>query len=133
MVDIEGRLRALEERYAEIEAELSEPESYADVDRTRVLGQERARLDEVVSVGRAWRAARDAAREAEELIRGEEDPEMVALAEEEVRTQHAAVDAADARLRALLLPTDPNDQRDVIVEVRAGTGGEEAALFAAEL
>jgi peptide chain release factor 1 len=133
MAEIEERLRALEERYAEIEAQLADPAVYGDLDRTRQLGQERARLEEVVTVGRAWRTASGAAREAEEMARAETDPEMVALAEEEAGLQRAAAEEADLRLRALLLPGDPTDERDVIIEVRAGTGGEEAALFAADL
>ncbi len=133
MADIEARLRALEERFAEIERELADPDAYADRERVQRLSQEQARLREVVETGRAWRAADEATREAEEMARSESDAELVALAEEEAHAQRATADAAVKRLHGLLLPSDPNDERDVIVEVRAGTGGEEAALFAAEL
>jgi len=130
---IETRLRALEERYDELSRQLSAPDAYADVERVQRLAQEQARLREVVEVGRAWRTAHAAVREAQEMARGESDEEMRALAEEEEREQAAVEEAAFAKLRLLLLPSDPNDDRDVVVEIRAGTGGDEAALFAGDL
>lgn len=133
MADIATRLRALEDRFTEIDTELADPAVYEDHERVQRLSQEQARLREVVETGRAWRNAEAAAHEADEMARAEHDPELVALAEEEARVQNDVAQAADRRLRALLLPRDPNDERDVIVEIRAGTGGEEAALFAAEL
>jgi peptide chain release factor 1 len=133
MGGIEGRLRALEERYQELERELSAPDAYQDVERVQRLSQEQARLREVVETGRTWRRAEEAAAEAEDMRRHESDPEMVALAEEELRVQRDREEAAHERLRGLLLPTDPNDERDVVVEIRAGTGGDEAALFAGDL
>ena len=133
MSGIDGRLRALERRYQELERELSAPEAYQRRRAVQKLSQEQARLREVVETGRAWRAAEEAAGEAEEMRRHESDPEMVALAEEELQLQRAREQAAHERLRTLLLPTDPNDDRDVVVEIRAGTGGDEAALFAGDL
>jgi peptide chain release factor 1 len=132
-VSIEPRLRALEERYDELSAQLSAPDAYADLDRVQRLSQEQAKLREVVEVGRAWREAQGAAREAEEMARAESDEAMRTMAEEEERVQRAAEHTAFERLRVLLLPSDPNDDRDVVVEIRAGTGGDEAALFAGDL
>jgi peptide chain release factor 1 len=133
MAGIETRLRALEERFEDIGAQLSEPDVYQDLERVQRLSQEQAKLREVVEVGRAWRSAQQAAREAEEMTRGESDEEMRAMAEEESSAQRAAEESAFERLRVLLLPSDPNDDRDVVVEIRAGTGGDEAALFAGDL
>ena len=133
MGGIEARLRSFEERYDELERDLSAPDAYQDVERVQRLSQEQARLREVVETGRAWRRAAGAAASAEEMRRQETDPEMVALAEEEVHDQRAQEQAAYERLRHLLVPTDPNDDRDVVVEIRAGTGGDEAALFAGDL
>ena len=133
MDEFEARLRALTDRYAEIEAELSAPDAYADRDRVQRLSQEQSKLREVVETGRGWQAARAAALEAEELGRGEQDDEMRQMADDEVRAQRAIEATALEKLQLLLLPRDPNDDRDVVVEVRAGTGGEEAALFAADL
>jgi peptide chain release factor 1 len=132
-MSIETRLRALEERYDALAEELGAPDAYQDLDRLQRLSQEQAKLREVVEVGRAWRQAQTAAREAEEMAHGEHDEEMRALAEEEERSQRAAEQSAFERLRLLLLPSDPNDDRDVVVEIRAGTGGDEAALFAGDL
>jgi len=130
---IESRLRALEDRYQELSDQLSAPDVYQDLERIQRLSQEQAKLREVVEVGRAWRVAHQAVVEAEEMLRTESDEEMRALAQDEEHTQRAAEEAAFERLRLLLLPSDPNDDRDVVVEIRAGTGGDEAALFAGDL
>ena len=134
MVGIEDRLRALETRFDEITAELSAPDAYQDLERVQWLSQEQARLREVVETGRRWRSAAQAAVDARDVARSNEaDTEMVALAEEEEQVQREVEASALAKLRALLLPIDPNDRRNVVVELRAGTGGDEAGLFAADL
>jgi peptide chain release factor 1 len=129
----EQRLAALEARYTELEELLSAPDAYQDLDRVQQLSREQAKLREVVEAARRWRDAQAAAREAEEMMRAEADPEMVTMAEEEHQAQLAAAETEYDKLRALLLTEDPNDERDVVVEIRAGTGGDEAALFAADL
>jgi peptide chain release factor 1 len=133
MASVEERVAAIEERYAELESELSDPEIYSDQQRVQRISQERARLSQVVEVSRRWRAAVAAAESAAQAAHTEHDPEMVALFEEEEHTQRRAAEDAGGELRRLLLPHDPNDDRDVIVEIRAGTGGDEAGLFAADL
>jgi peptide chain release factor 1 len=133
MAKIDDRLRALEERFDEIGVQLAQPDVYSDIDRVQHLSQEQARLREVVETGRSWRAAHQAVREAQELQHNEADQGIVTMAAEEETAQRAAEESAQQRLRALLVPTDPNDDRDVVVEIRAGTGGDEAALFAADL
>ena len=133
MAAIDDRLRALEERYDEVGAQLAEPDAYADIDRVQRLSQEQARLREVVTAGRAWRAAHQAMGEAQDLQHNESDADIVAMAAEEEGIQRALEERARQRLRTLLVPTDPNDERDVVVEIRAGTGGDEAAIFAADL
>jgi peptide chain release factor 1 len=133
MAALDDRLRALEERFDEIGTLLAQPDVYGDHDRVQRLSQEQARLREVVETGRAWRSARQAVAEAQDLQHNEHDTEIVAMAAEEEATQRAREDEAQQRLRALLVPTDPNDERDVVVEIRAGTGGDEAAIFAADL
>ena len=133
MNPFEQRLAALEARYTELGALLSEPDAYQDLDRVQQLSREQAKLREVVEAARRWREAQQAGHEAEEMAHAESDPEMVAMAEEEHHSQLAAAEADYEKLRALLLTADPNDDRDVVVEIRAGTGGDEAALFAADL
>ena len=133
MTAFDDRLAALESRYRELERDLAEPDAYQDLDRLQQLSQEQARLREVVETARRWREAQRAARDAEDMVRTEHDEELVSMAEHELEAQRAAAAAEQERLRALLLPSDPNDSRDVVVEIRAGTGGDEAALFAADL
>jgi peptide chain release factor 1 len=133
MSGIDDRLDSIEQRYAELEQELSAPDAYQDRERLLQLSREQARLRPVVEVGRRWRAALRAADEATDLARTEHDPDLVALAEEETFKQREIVQREQDELRALLLPSDPNDERDVVVEIRAGTGGDEAALFASDL
>src|SRR5437899_2089160 len=124
MAGIEARLASLEERYAEVERELSAPDAYQDLERVQRLSREQARLRDVVETGRRWRAADRASREAATMARSEQDPDLVALAEEEERSQRSIAESEQTRLHALLLPSDPNDERDVVGEVRAGTGGQ---------
>src|ERR1700694_4998514 len=133
MAGIEERLPAPEQRQTEVGRAVGEPHAYQDHERIQHLSQEQARLRDVVETARRWKEAQRAANEAEEMARDEHDPELVALAEDEIRAQRTAAEQAYAALQALLLPSDPNDERDVVVEVRAGTGGDEAALFAADL
>ena len=127
---LEARLDALEQRLGEIEQEWSQPDVASDPARSRRLGQEQSQLRPVVDVYRQLRAARLQARAAREA---ESDPELRELAREEIESAERTEAELVEQLRVLLLPRDPNDDRNVIVEIRAGTGGEEAALFAAQL
>ena len=133
MSGIEDRLLTLERRFDEITQQLSAPDAYEDRERVQKLSQEQAKLREVVETGRRWQSAVREAHAAEQLAQTDADPDVVALAEEEVRIQREAEAAAYEHLRLLLLPSDPNDERNVIVEIRSGTGGDEAAIFAADL
>jgi peptide chain release factor 1 len=132
-VSLDDRLVEIEAQSAAIQAQLARPEVHADPAALKRYGRELARLEPVVSVCgqlRATRAELDGAREVRDQ---EADPEMREMAREEI----ASLEADEARLleelKVLLLPRDPNDDKDVIIEIRAGAGGEEAALFAAEL
>ena len=127
---LEARLDALEQRLGQIEQEWARPEVAGDPERSRRLGQEQSQLAPVVDVYRQLRAAREQAKSAREA---ESDPELRDLARAEIESAENAETALVEQLRVLLLPRDPNDDKNVIVEIRAGTGGEEAALFAAQL
>ena len=133
MSNLDTRLAEIEGRYQELEKELAAPDIYQDLERVQRLSQEQARLREVVETARRWRGAQHDFQTAQEMARKESDPEMVELAEAEQRTQKEIEEDAYQKLRQLLLPRDPNDDRDVIMEIRAGTGGDEAAIFAADL
>ncbi|GHS88077.1 peptide chain release factor 1 [Actinomycetota bacterium] len=113
--------------HAEIEAQLAEPDVHADPVRARRLGRRYAELGQVVAAQRAWRAAADDLADATELA--QTDAAFAA----ELPELRAAADEAAERLRRVLIPRDPDDGRDVILEIKAGEGGEESALFAGDL
>ena len=126
------KLAQIEQRYDEINHLLVDPEVLADVDRLTGLAKEQSELQELVDVYREYQQVAKSLEEARELVYSD-DPELVELARAELPDLEQADARLQERLKLLLLPTDPNDQRDVIVEIRAGTGGDEAALFAADL
>jgi peptide chain release factor 1 len=132
-VSLEDRLEEVERRLMEIEAEWATPEVSADPDRSRKLGQEHAQLAPVVEDYRKLRETREQLASARREREAETDPEFHALTQEVIaELEQREADLVEA-LRVQLLPRDPNDDRNVIIEIRAGTGGEEAALFAAEI
>jgi peptide chain release factor 1 len=125
-----ARLEALELRLAEVGGLLADPNATADLDSFRRLTREHAELTEVVEHLHAWRAAL-ADQDAAQALR--EEPEMRAFAEEELASAEARIGREARALERLLLPKDPDDERNVILEIRAGTGGDESALFAGDL
>jgi peptide chain release factor 1 len=126
-------LADIERRYLAIEEEMAQPEVVTDHLRLSALGRERAEIEETVAAYRRLRDLNDEIGATTEMADEERDPEMAALAREELESLTRRRDEQMAAIRRMLVPRDPNDERDVIVEIRAGTGGEEAALFAAEL
>jgi peptide chain release factor 1 len=126
------RLSQIEERYDELGRLMSDPATTSDPNRIREVGQELASLEDVVDTVRRMRAAEGRVKEAQELIESD-DGDLRDLAREELGQASADLETHTARLRSLLVPRDPNDEKNVIVEIRAGEGGEEAALFAADL
>ena len=127
---LEEKLKALENQYAEVEARLAAPETYGDPDRVARLNREQRELEPVVTTYRACVRRRQDLQEAESLL---SDPDMKELAQEEYAAAKADLAELEEKLKLLLLPRDPNDGKNVIVEIRAGVGGEEAALFAHSL
>ncbi len=130
--EILKKLESIEQRYEELTALLSDPAVAASGDRFRKVAKERAAAEPTVT---ALRAYRQALREIEdnEALLGEKDPEIRELAKEELTALRARMPAAEEQLKMYLVPRDPNDDKDVILEIRAGAGGDEAGLFAAEL
>ena len=124
------KLRAVEDRYEELCAKSEQPDFYADPQRAARLLREKSELEPVVETYRAYNRARQNMLDAQELMA---EPEMKELAQEEYQTARAEQEALREKLRVLLLPRDPNDERNVIVEIRGGVGGEESALFAGSL
>ncbi len=127
---MEEKLAAIEAKYSQIEARLAAPETYDDPALAARLNQEQTELQPLVETYRAWQKARAARDEAQALM---SDPEMRELAQEEYQQALNDLERLEGELKLLLLPKDPNDSRNVIVEIRAGVGGEEAALFAHSL
>ena len=124
------KLKQLARRYDEIGELLEVPEIYADPKRLRALTREQKELSAVVAAYRAYLKCEDDIAQAFELAG---DPELHEMAQEELNTAKAEKERLFDELRVLLLPRDPNDDKNVIVEIRGGVGGEESALFAADL
>ena len=126
------RLEGVEKRYEELERKVSDPETTSDRNRIREVGQELSSLAPIVETIRSLREAEKRLAEAQQLVDGD-DADLRDLAREEAALLTAKTDDLTKRLRAQLVPRDPLDEKNVIVEVRAGEGGEEAALFGADL
>ena len=124
------KLAAIEAKYSQIEARLAAPETYGDPEQVAKLNKEQTELSPVVETYRQYLRARRQREESEALL---SDPEMKELAQEEILQAKANMERLERELKILLLPKDPNDQKNVILEIRAGVGGEEAALFAHSL
>jgi peptide chain release factor 1 len=134
MSDLDATLAEVAAQYDEVQAQLGRPEVTADPNEIRRLGQELARLEPTVEAYRRLTATRDELRGARELRDAtDSDADLQSMARDEIARLEADESALLDQLKVLLLPRDPNDGRDVILEVRAGAGGDEAALFAAEL
>ncbi|HET7830532.1 MAG TPA: peptide chain release factor 1 [Candidatus Limnocylindrales bacterium] len=130
---LDGKLADLARQYDDVAAQLATPDVLGDPAKLRTLGREMARLEPVVAAFRELSEVRDQLAGARQMRDSETDDELKAMAREEIDALETREAALLDDLRVSLLPRDPNDDRNVIVEVRAGAGGEEAALFAAEL
>ncbi len=127
------KLDQIESRYAELTGQLSSPEVLADSARYQKLARRHAELSQVVEKYREWKQIEKDLLGTRQMLIEAEDAEMKQLAHDEERQLAERKQAVERELKLLLLPRDPNDEKNVIVEIRAGTGGDEAALFAAEL
>ena len=127
------KLDALEARYEELTRLLADPETFGDREKYQRVAKEHADLAETVALYRDLQRVRKEAEEAEAMSRAEADPEMRGMATAEVARLRKEAASLEERLREVLTPAHPYDQRDIIMEIRAGTGGDEAALFAGEL
>jgi peptide chain release factor 1 len=126
------KLEDVERRYVELEQSLVDPDVQTNRKEFAKLSKERSDLEEIVTRYREWRRLAAEVEGHKELLDGA-DPEIRELAKAELPQMRAQLDKLDVELKRLLLPKDPNDERNVILEIRAGTGGDEASLFAAQL
>lgn len=127
------KLDQIESRYDQMTHELSSPEVHADSSRYQKLAKTHAELGEMVAKYREWKDIERGLEGARQLLAESTDPEMKQLAHEEQRSLESRRESVERELKLLLVPKDPNDEKNVIIEIRAGTGGDEASLFAAEL
>ncbi len=127
------KLNEAEERFRAIEEELSRTETMTDIERYAALMKERALLAPVMETFRAYKKAVSDAEDARKLLELETDPELLELADEELKTAKTDAVRLEEELKIKLLPKDPLDEKNVVVEIRAGAGGDEAALFAGVL
>ena len=126
-------LQVFENRYEELTLKLYDPQTAGDREAFAALMKEHKELEPIVEAYRAWRQCQEDLAGARELLESEGDRELRELAVEEIREREERGRALEEELKLLLLPKDPNDEKNVILEIRGGTGGEEAALFAYDL
>jgi len=128
------KLKEIEEKYSEIERRMTMPEVYTDVAAYAKLAKDQKELTPVVETYRRYSKCENTANEAKKLLEaGVDDPEFKDMLREELEDAKDQMEKIEEELKILLLPTDPNDSKNVIVEIRGGAGGEEAALFAYNL
>ena len=127
------KLQNLDEKYEELGHMLADPEVLGNPDELRKTAKARADLEDVVMAYREYKQASEELDDAKMMLDDDLDSDMEQMIKEEIKTLTATIDELENKINILLLPKDPNDERNVIVEVRAGTGGDEAALFAADL
>ncbi len=127
------RLSSVEEKYEELNKLLADPEVVTDHTKVQQYAKEQSVMREVVELAREYREVIKEISDLRDMLRSESDPEILSLAKDEQLTLEEKQQKAEERLRKALVPKDPNDHKNVIIEIRAGTGGEEAGLFASNL
>jgi len=126
------KLTQLEKRFDELTQQMADPAVIGDAEQYRKITKEQSELSDVVGKYRQWKSVEDSLSQARAMLQ-EKDPELRAMAEEEVASLEPELARLDDAIAVLLLPTDPKDEKNVVLEMRAGTGGDEATLFVAEL
>ena len=132
-MDIEAKLQQVKERYEEVTAAMSDPSVFDDPDHYTELSKEHSELKELVELYEEWKGIQNQLAGNKELIEDGEDPEITEMALEENKELKPRLEEIEEEIKYKLIPKDPDDSKNVIVEVRAGTGGDEAAIFAGDL
>jgi len=132
MLEMESYLKELEKQYADVEARLSSAAVASNPDALRQVAKQHSELGKIMETYNHYKVVRTKWEGARQLL-NDPDPELAALAEAEQASSQKEMEKAERELQVLLLPKDPNDEKNILLEIRAGTGGEEAALFAADL
>lgn len=127
------KLKEVEQRFEEIGLKLSQPDIIKDRAQFQKLSKEHKELTEIVATFRAYQKAKDELSGSQDLLAATKEPELAQMAKEEVELLRKELEGLEQRLKLLLLPKDPNDDKNVLLEIRAGAGGDEASIFAGEL
>jgi peptide chain release factor 1 len=127
------KLADITRRYDELESLMADPTVTSSYDKVIEYSKERSSLEEIVELFRTYKAKHDALEQAKQILLDENDEDLREMAKEEIAELDEIVPALEEQLKVMLLPKDPRDEKNVMIEIRAGAGGEEAALFAADL
>ncbi|TYB30273.1 MAG: PCRF domain-containing protein, partial [Candidatus Mcinerneyibacterium aminivorans] len=127
------KLEEIEEKYNKIKEKLSDPDIYGENDKYIELNKEKSKLEPIVELIEEYKGLKKNIEEAKKILQKNEDAGMVQLAKEELKNSEERIKEVENEVKIKLLPEDPNDKKNIIVEIRAGTGGDEAALFVADL
>ena len=133
MTSMMEKLDPIIRRFDDIESAMADPEVVVNYEKVQGLAKERASLEELVGIARQYRQLLEEIADLEALIQEGTEPELTQMARDELEANQGRLETLTLSLRTALLPKNPNDQRDVIIEIRAGTGGDEAGLFARDL
>lgn len=133
MKDMLDKIEQIEKRYIELGETLSDPAVINDYNKFRDLSKQRKSMEETVEVYYKWKKATDAIADAKELIKAESDPEMKEFLKADMEENENVINQCEERMKILLLPRDPMDDKDIMLEIRGGAGGDEANIFAGDL
>lgn len=133
MNDMLDKIKQIEEKYNELGLTLSDPAVIQDYNRFKDLSKQRKSMEETVELYYAWKKAVDAINDAKEMIKSESDEEMKAFLKSDIEENEAKITEYEEKMKILLLPRDPMDDKDIMLEIRGGAGGDEANIFAGDL
>ena len=133
MKDMLDKILQIEKNYKELGEKLSDPAIIQDYNKFRDLSKQRKSMEETVNLYYKWKEATDAIADAKELIHSESDPEMKEFLKAEMEENEAKIVKYEEDMKILLLPRDPMDDKDIMLEIRGGAGGDEANIFAGDL
>ena len=133
MKDMLDKILQIEKKYNELGVTLSDPAVIQDYNKFRDLSKQRKSMEETVNLYYDWKKAVDAIDEAKELLKAEHDEEMRSFLKAEIENNEAKLPEYEEKMKVLLLPRDPMDDKDIMLEIRGGAGGDEANIFAGDL
>ena len=133
MQDMLDKILQIEKKYNELGLILSDPNTAQDYNKFKELSKQRKSMEETVKTYQEWKAANDAIQEAKELIHSEDDEEMKKFLKSEIENNEQIILQTEENMKVLLLPKDPMDDKDIMLEIRGSAGGDEANIFAGDL